>query len=153
MGKEVNSGDFRLNQPPPIILAEGPLAREAEDIAVVDTPLMSDYAKELAFNEDILTIRLERSSEKFAPKIIQVAVQGVNAWIQVGIPQRLARKYVEVLARSKPMDVQTDVLQRDGEDPVNSINRTVRSRYPFSVLNDPSPMGFEWLSRIMVEQA
>lgn len=151
--REISTEDMEIGQAPSIIIpGDSPISREQEEIALLDTPLMSDYAKSLAFNEDILTIRLERSSEEFAPQIIDVYVNGRAEWLPVGVPVKVARKYVEILARAKPDSVQTNVIERAGEDPENTIDRYTSAKHPFSVLHDPSHLGFEWLTRIMMER-
>lgn len=152
-GREVSTSDMEIGQAPAIVLPnEGLLNREPEEIVALDSPLMDDYAKAIAFNEEVMTIRLEPSQEKFAPKIIDVHVNGRTEWIPVGKPIKIARKYVEILARAKPDSIQTNVIENIGEDPQNRVNRYTSAKHPFSVLHDPNPMGYEWLTRIMAER-
>lgn len=148
---EINTGDISIPQPPPInmpALGED-FEHQTSSIEAIDKMPDKDYMKELQFNEDILTIRLERSSEKYAPKHVQVACNGQTLWLQVGKEIKIARKFVEILAESKPMDVVTDVIEKEGQDPINNINRHVRAAHPFSVIHDPSPKGAAWLTWLM----
>lgn len=150
--KEYHTGDMEVGQRPDIILpTDGPLVREPEEIAAVDTPLHSSYYDDLAFMEEPVTIRLERSSEKYAPQLIDVYVNGVVKWIPVGQPVTIPRKYVEVLARAKPDSVQTMVGTPDDENPENRVVRYTSSKHPFTVINDANPRGYEWLTRTMAE--
>lgn len=142
---------MEVGQRPDLILPfDGPLSTEPETILPVETPLHSDYYAELQFMEEPVTIRLERSSERYAPQLIDVYVNGVVKWIPVGTPVTVARKYVEVLARSKPDSVQTIVGTPDDENPDNRVRRYTSSKHPFTVIQDTGK-GVEWLTRTMAE--
>jgi hypothetical protein len=152
-GKEVNTEDFNIPQPSPIVLtADGPIVREPEEIVALDAPLENDYAAALAFMEEKITIIVNPSSEKFAQKLIDVGVNGRAEWIEVGKMTRIARKYVEVLARTRPTDIQTKHDDATAETPNNTVVRFSRVKHPFSVVGDTSPRGQEWLARLMAEQ-
>lgn len=103
------------------------------------------------FMEDVLTIRIERGREKNAPAWVDVYVNGVCQWIKVGEVQKVKRKFIEVLARSQPFSVTTTHGSTNEERPQNRIERSQFAQYPFSVLNDPSPMGHEWLQRVYMD--
>lgn len=110
----------------------------------------TEQLERLAFNEDVLTIRIGRSREKNAAAFEHAGVQGEQVWLPVEMPVRVKRKFVEVLAQSQPMDVQTEC----GKDPsdaltYNRVKRTVSSRVAISILHDPSPKGQEWYARVM----
>ena len=161
-GKEIHTGDMKVGQPPSISLDDGPLDHE-QVILPVDTPLDDDHVKLLAFAEEPVTIRIEPSPEKFAPKVIDCWVNGVGAevfmngrWhklgvLPVGIPVTTKRKYVEVMARSKQDTVETKTGKVGDENPENRIDRTTFHKAPFSVISDKNPLGAEWLTRLMAE--
>lgn len=133
----------------------------AEVITAPEDVLKADYAQELAFNEEPITIRIERSSEKYAPRVVdawcngkgaEVLVQGrwvETAYLPVGIPVTTKRKYVEILARSKIDSVNTKVEDRDSEHPTNLVERSTSSRAPFSVIEDRNPKGAAWLTGLV----
>lgn len=159
--REINTQDMKVGQSAPITLDDGPIDRE-QVVLPVDTPLIDDYAKALSFAEEPVTIRVSPSAEKFAPTVIDCAVNGKGAevfvggrWhelgvIPVGREVTTKRKYVEVLARSKQDNVSTRIEQRtDGEE--NIVDRSTYHKAPFSVIEDRNPMGAEWLTRIMAE--
>lgn len=152
--REVHTGDMKTRQIPPVDLpVAGVLVRENESLVLPEPNApMSDaaaYLAELAFNEEVLTIRLERSSEKNPPKFHDFHVNGVSEWVPVGVPHKLKRKFVEVIARAQPYDVQTEVVEEHGMDPMNRVLRNARMKYPFSVIHDPNPRGFDWLTKLM----
>lgn len=158
--------EFALGQSPDIILpATGPVSREPESIIPVEGGnSATDKLADLAFMEEPMTIYLEPSGEEDATQFAQVAVNGKpaevfnheqNRWVSqgflpIGVELTTKRKYVEVLARSKPQRIKTKVDDPRG-DPRNIISRFTHSRYPFSVIEDRNPKGRAWLSKIKAE--
>ena len=158
--KEVHTADLKVGQRPSVNLDED---RE-ELIQTVDganAAITGDYGDELKFNEEPVTIVIQRGSEKHAPNVVDCWVQGRGAeqfingrwavcgWLPVGVPVITKRKYVEVLARAKHDSVQTrSVKHEEHED--NFADRTTSSKYPFTVRND-SERGHRWLSKILME--
>lgn len=142
------------------------LPPESETLIDVSDGLRADdaaYHSELAFMEEPVTIRIQPSMEKFAPKVVQCWVNGKGAeqltngkwmqcgWLPVNHVVTTRRKYVEVLARAKQEGISTRVVKHeDSED--NFADRYTSMKYPFSVLSDANPRGHEWLSRILMGQ-
>lgn len=164
-GREISTADLEIGQRPSIDL-DGDIGldvRQNEEIAAVDTPLEKDDFAALAFAEEPVTIRLERSSEKYAPMHVPAWVNGKGAevfdngrWVEVtylpvGKPVTTKRKYVEVLVRAKPDDVQTIHEDATAERPRNELIRNTRSAFPLTILQDKNPKGHEWLTRLMAE--
>ena len=150
--KEIHTPDMQVRQPPVIALPdEGSLDRVAEQIVpVVDMP-PTDYVDELAFMEERITIRLHRTQEKNAPNFYDFYVNGRCEWVPVEQNYTLARKYVEVIARTQPYNVETKTGTPMDERPANEIVRHQSSKHPFSVIRDPNPRGAEWLMKVMAE--
>lgn len=150
--KPLESAEQHMEQPSAIILpGEGPIVREPEEIIALDKPLEKDNAEALAFNEEVLIIQLQPSSEENAPTVVDVYVNGEAKWIPVGVPTKIKRKFVEVLLRSKPISVTTSHEGRGSDVINNRIIRNTRAKYPLSIMQDPSKKGYEWLSKIMAE--
>ena len=126
---------------------------DREEILIADaSALVSDYTAALAFNEEPVTILLHRGREKNAPTHEMVGVNGQIMWIPVDTPTRIARKFVESLARAQPMNVNTSSGESPGDDLVfNHVHRSLSSLASFSVLEDKNPLGREWLTRVMRE--
>jgi hypothetical protein len=161
--REINTGDMKVGQKPNIVLPdEGPLDIQAESIAAV-LDGNEHYYSDLAFNEEPMTIRVEKSADKFAPKTVDCWVNGKGVevflngqwkslgWLPVGVPVVTRRKYVEVLARAKPDTIQTEVEDAMVAQPRNEIARNTSTKYPFSVIEDKNPRGAAWLSKILME--
>lgn len=151
--REIHTGDMEVGQRPDLLIPEtGPVVREPETIVAADGPIDSDYARALAFMEEPVTIELARLSEKFAPTLIDVYVNGVCEWVPVGQPYTLKRKFVEVIARCKPDDIETVTGSIHDDNPENRIARYTRAKYPFAVIHDPSgAQGHAWLTKVMRE--
>jgi len=160
--RELHTADLAVGQQPAIVLPDdGPIERE-QVIVALDKQPADDYLQALKFAEEPITIRIERSSEKFAPHSVDCWVNGVGAevlmrgkWIQcgylpIGHVVTTKRKYVEVLARSKHDTVQTNV-QKHEESEDNVVDRHTSMKTPFSVIRDDNPRGAQWLTRLLAE--
>ena len=159
--REFNSGDVKPNQRASVDLD---LPRESESIVALDgAGAGAEYCEELAFMEEPVTVRFQKGSEKFAPNVIDCWTNGRGAeqfvngkwmvcgWLPVNHPVITKRKYLEVLARAKHDSIQTEVTKyEDRED--NKAVIFSSGKYPFSVIQDNSPRGHEWLTRILMEQ-
>jgi hypothetical protein len=150
----VHTESMPLAQPSPILMPDtGFLNRESEVIVPADaTALNKEYADALKFNEDVLEILLEPSSEENAPTVIDTTVNGETVWIPVGQNVRIERKFVEVLMRSKPVSIATSHEDIGAKIINNKVLRTLRSKFPMSILFDPAQgKGVEWMRRIRAE--
>lgn len=127
---------------------EGLLRADAEQIQIVDGPSLGAYAAELAFNEEIVDVVVHESTEKNSSPLVEVYVNGTPQRFIRGLVQSVKRKYVEVLARAKETGIKTEVDMSNG-NPVNRITRHTALRYPFSIQNDPSPKGRDWLRKVL----
>lgn len=147
---EVHSSDSPIIQPPPVSLE---LPREPESIVLATEDVLKgdSYTQELAFNEELVQIRLEPSSEKNPPKFEMFANQGIPVWVPYGVPFVLKRKYVEIMARCKHDDISTEIVKHDDSEQNNAL-RNSRSKYPFSMLRDDNPKGRNWLQNLLMER-
>lgn len=157
MTKEIHTGTMEIDKPGTIIMpALGEELLHGEGIPAIDTSMAAkNYIDELAFMEEMMEIRIEPSAEDNPRQILDFYVNGVPVWIRVGEPTWVKRKYVEVIARSKPMSIRTehDTPETSPESgPQNRVLRSSRAQFPFSVLTDKNPRGHAWLTRILAER-
>ena len=132
-------------------LTDDPDADRGE-ILIADASAAGDYAADLAFMEEKVTILLHRGREKNAPTAEMVGVNDVIKWIPVDTPVKIERKFVENLARAQPLNINTRSGESDGDDlTFNHVQRSLSSLVSFSVLEDANPRGREWLTRVMRE--
>lgn len=122
---------------------------------VGDMTNIADKAAMLAFYEEMLDVVILDDSSENPENFVFLAVNGRgpmpggSPWCPRNIPIRMARKYVEGLARSKPVNVATvEANDYDGYK-TTRIRRTSSLRYPFTVLRDDNPRGAAWLREVL----
>jgi hypothetical protein len=110
---------------------------------------LDPYAQELIFNEEIVEVMVHESTDENAENPIFTSCQGVPQYFYRGVPQRVKRKYVEILAAVKEHALSTpEYTAQDGSRAVG-IRRTSSIKYPFSVISDPNPRGAAWLKALL----
>jgi hypothetical protein len=131
------------------------------DIILTDKEQMNaDYAAELAFMAEPVTIRLEPSSDKNAATVFPIWVNGRKAevfqnggwqeigYLPVGVVMTVRRYVLEVIIRAKVDTVQTRILDENGERPNNVITRFTSPIHSFSIISDPNPRGPSWVAEL-----
>lgn len=156
LSNEVHSESLDpIQQLPPITDVSG---YDGDIIRAEKTP-DQDYAAELAFNEEPVTIRIEPSSERNAARWMLVQVNGKGAevlingkWhefkhLPIGRVLTTKRKYAEIIVNNKTTDVTTPDFGEEAHIAANNrIDRETRPVHGFSVIEDRSPRGHKWLS-------
>ncbi len=163
--KEMHTADMALGQPDAIEMPEVGLPERGDAVVAVTEPLHSAYTQALLFAEEPVTILINKSQEKFAPLTVDCWCNGKGAevmadgkWVEFGwLPVERAvttkRKYVEILARSKHMSINTVVGDINDESPKNEISRSNSLKAQFSIIGDTSPQAAVWIQSLMREQA
>lgn len=153
----LNSDDIKIEQKPSI--SDDP-AQYSGDIVKAEQVLAKEYADELAFNEEPVTIRLEPTAEKNAPASFPIWVNGrgcevlINGkwlemtYIPVGRIVTTKRKYVEVIIRAKIDTLMTEVSEPESEHPDNKVKRFTSAVHSFSIIEDKNPAGIAWLTEL-----
>jgi hypothetical protein len=77
---------------------------------------------------------------------------GTNQPIMRGVPTRVRRKYVEILARMKETKYSQVTRNPAAPDQIDMIARHGLA-YPFELLNDANPRGRAWLQNVLAEPA
>ncbi len=167
--KEVFSGDLHQEQPSDILTKMGePVEHPGSTIQKLNgIPVTKDYLDELAFLEEPVTVEFLLADEKFGAPYVDATNngKGIEAWkigdldfgrwcevkqVPRGIPVVIKRKYLGIFATAKVMRVRAGYDQNNG-DPVNRINRSLSTRYPFTTIGD-SEKGQAWLQHVMAAQ-
>lgn len=118
---------------------------------ISDITTFKDKAAKLAFLEEFLIIRIHETGNLNDEPIVQLGVNGRQVFIKRGVDSIVRRKYVEMLLRAKPENLQTRI-ERDGQgNPRNFIDKTRALKYPFSIVRDDNPMGRAWERKIRME--
>ncbi len=121
-----------------------------EQVTERDVIKLKEMAKMEKFGNELLLVRVEQSGVPGDLPVIVVTVNGTNQAIIRGHEQRIKRKYVESLARSRITNYTTSVPDRSQPDVINLDPHTAPT-YPFTVLEDPHPRGKEWLLAILAQ--
>ncbi len=106
-----------------------------------------------AFMNQVLDVYIHPSSEENGPNHTIVNVNGVNQPVFFGQPNRIKRKYVEVLARMKETRYHQPTANPLNPESGNALIPRTLQVYPFQVIRDPHPKGAAWLAQIMAEVA
>ena len=161
--KSVDYTDDQLAQrdPVPHSLEEAPDL--SDTIQAVDPKhIEKEYLERLKMDNDPVTIVIAKGNEQKPALTVPVWVQGIGAevlkdgkWVQLGwLPVDIAvttkRKYVEALARAKPVNVDNEII--GGMNAFGPMPHTARALNQFSVLEDRNPKGGEWLRRLAAER-
>lgn len=158
--RAISTADVPIDQKTPLL--DDGSNREPEIVKAENMP-SDDYAADLAFNEEPVTILINPSTEKNAARHVPVWVNGkgcevwnnrINGWIEmayipVGQPLTIKRKYLEVLARAKKDEVTTKHNDVGSEYIDNQVERTTSAVANISVMADKNPRGAAWFAELV----
>lgn len=102
------------------------------------------------FMDEILIVRLHKSTDKNSASHVILSVNGMTQPVFRGTSTPLKRKYVEVLARM----IESTYEQKSYERELDRYEmlETAAQAYPFEVIRDDNPIGREWLEHILAEK-
>ena len=155
--REIHSEDMPIDQRP---IPEDLGDRDGDVILTDRAVANDDFVKELAFMDEAVTIRLEPSADRNAITVFPVWINGQGAeifqngrwqpicWLPVGQAITIKRKVLEVIARTKIDNIQTEIQNEEADRPHNTQHRFTSSVHAFSVLEDNSPRGHAWLTEV-----
>ena len=109
-----------------------------------------EIAAEESFMNEMLTIVVAASNnENDAPQVV-VNCNGTNQVLIRGVPTKVRRKYVEILARAVELRYRQETRNPTQPDQI-SMTQSRALTYPFQVLEDPNRKGPAWLLHILNE--
>lgn len=101
-----------------------------------------------AFMHEVITINVYPDGMPGALDVVTPTVNGINQPIIRGFDQRIKRKYIEALARSRVTNYVQEVA--DPTRPENIHMKPLSAlTYPFTVRDDRNPRGLAWLDAIL----
>ena len=112
---------------------------------------LGDLAEAEKFMNEIVVIRIQKTTDKNAANHVPLSVNGLTHPVVRGIPTPVKRKFVEVLARMKESSYDQHFPNPAELDRYEMIE-TEALAYPFEIIRDDNPRGFEWLQRILAER-
>lgn len=119
-------------------------ALHEEGIEIVTAAGLSDYAKDLAFMEELVEVEVHESTDPNAEPVVDLYCNGIPQRFLRGVPIAVKRKYVQILTAARQTSMTTTV-KVDGDNVINRINKHSALRYPFRVVRDDNPKGSDWL--------
>lgn len=115
---------------------------------VADMMHFENKAAELAFQEQLVMVRIHETSEKGAENPVVLGVNGRNVAIYRGHDTIVRRKFATLLFRCKPESMNTRV-ERDGSgNPKNFIDKNRALKFPFDIVRDDDPRGRRWAQQM-----
>ena len=122
---------------------------EGKPIERVSENDFEEAAKLEEFMHQELTIVVAKDASPGAYDPVPAGpVNGKNQFVKRGVPQKVKRKYVEALARSRVTSYTQDVPDPRKPEVIHMRDNTALT-YQFSVIHDPHPNGAEWLQAIL----
>lgn len=119
---------------------------------VNDMANIGNHIEHLAFNEELVIIRIHETSEEGAENPVPLSVNGSTILVPRGEDMIVRRKYAELLMRMKPQSVRTKIDQRDPDNIKNIVEKRSSLRHNFSLIRDDNPKGgHAWMRKILAE--
>ena len=113
---------------------------------------LRELAASEAFMNEMVEVMVHSSTdENQAPHVI-LNCNGTNQPILRGVPTRVRRKYVEILARMKETKYSQVTRNPAAPDQIDMIARHGLA-YPFELMHDDNPRGRAWLANVLAEPA
>lgn len=110
----------------------------------LDSPIVKEYARDLAFMEDELTISISQTTDKNAENPVPCGCNGEVKWLRRGELYKIKRKFVDSLIKVEDAVETQQYKDKDGVDQTRVI-RTPALKYPVNVHNDPAgELGRRW---------
>lgn len=110
------------------------------------------YIDELAFMEEEMVVMVHESADPNSEDPITVGCNGVFRQFFRGRPTRAKRKFIDCLIVKQGRVTTPEYVNGAGER-ARSIRQTSAHKYPFSVIEDRSHKGAEWLRGRLSEVA
>ena len=122
---------------------------ELSRVESVDDPLFTEKMAMLKFMEEPVTVFIHEDQNEQADSNFFVGVNGDKEYFFRGQNKTVKRKFIEGLARAKPVGYSND-RHRD-QDGVESFRWRASKglRYQFQVVEDRNPEGSAWLQRLL----
>jgi hypothetical protein len=129
----------------------GPAAVDIPVVEAVDGPDAMKQIEELAFMEELVDVTVLDTEDKYASKVVTIGVNGRNQNFVRGQSVTVKRKYLEGLARAKPVSLRNEEFLNNDGDKQFRYPTSTGLRYGFTLDRDDNPRGREWLKKVLKE--
>ena len=128
------------------------MPEDGQSIEAIVTKEFDREVFEEAFMNEMVTVMVADTTDENVNPMPTPSVNGVMQPIMRGVPTRVKRKYLEVLARCKETKFSQRTANPMEPDRIEMVPRTAFT-YPFQVIEDQNPKGGAWLKAVMAEAA
>ena len=111
-----------------------------------------ELAASEAFMNEMVEVMVHASTDENQSPHVILNCNGTNHPIMRGVPMRVRRKYVEILARMKETKYSQVTRNPAAPDQIDMIARHGLA-YPFELMHDDNPRGRAWLQNVLAEPA
>lgn len=148
----VDTGDLPAGQDGDVTMSSaGEATLQHPTIEVPDGPVSKSKLDALAFDAELVTVRVAEVDSQYPDPCISTWVSGRHQLFVRGFDITCPRKFVAVLARARPVGFgNVEYVDGDGVRHIKWPKRTAQ-RYPFQVVRDDNPNGSAWLRQILQE--
>lgn len=151
MVRKVYSEDIETQKLKDIELPnDGPVAAPESIEIQSEATRWKDKAKNLAFMEEMVDVTILDNGNDEADQFITLFNNGRIQVMERGVPKKIKRKFVEVLARAKRRAIKTLEYTNANRERAIKIQQTNVMRHPFSV-NEDTKEGLLWLKKVLAE--
>lgn len=147
----INSDDLMTQRPRAMRIDEVDTLMGDDAQNIVMPSMFQDVPEYEKFMNDYLEIVVAASSDKNAPPMVPVGVNGRQVWLPRGQNVEVRRYFVERLLRAQPRDFKTVNEQDFGAETATRIAESIGTSYPISIINDPDPRGRDWANMVSLQ--
>ena len=144
----IQTSDVEAPSPSSIDLASSISDIERPDLAIaagsMDSPVISEYVKDLKFMEDILTVVVGETTDLNAENPVPAGCNGERRLLTRGVEYKLQRKFVDSLIKREDKIKTVQYKDNEGVDQTR-IDKVPALKYPLSIIHDPAgSIGSRW---------
>lgn len=133
---QIRSDDFAGARSEVSISTTGPITATPRQIEVIPETKMARKAAEEAFMNEYVTIMIEPDDNPDAPVFLQSGHNGVDQYIQRGVPQRIKRRFLYSLIAGKKT-AQSSAFGKDGSGKeFNRLTGRTSTTHRISLIED-----------------
>ncbi len=147
LGKEREPSNFTVDESGDAVLID-------QGVHDVDSPQFKEKVALLKFMEEPVTVHIHQTSEKDADQCFDIQVNGRGQVFVRGQTYIVRRKFIEGLARAKPVHYENESYSEIQQGrPVQAVRYPSRRglRYPFTVTEDVNHNGAAWLEAVLAQ--
>jgi hypothetical protein len=146
--KEIGQGNARLMKSTGDAVDS---LEKSEHVKVMEQPYDDEKMAMLAFMNEPVTIRIATTTDKNAPQVFEINVNGQLEFFRRGETKTVKRYIVDRMMRLKQtVYSQKEVINTEGIKEYLHIPHT-GLLYDFSIVRDPNPLGPSWERAVLAE--